>query len=231
MTADMAFECLLISQDPQVVCTMNRVLNNLSICTKLCLSSSKARNLLADGSTDLVVIDWEQDDNASALVDEMQRLDVAQKRTVVAITTQDRRISGAHLMLRKPITPESGTKSLKMAYSRMLQDYRRHARYALMNAVMATDDNSRLLSVTITNIGDGGIGLSTKGEIALGDVLSMHVLLPDARRAIYIEVRVLWTRPFGIAGCEFLRIPPVDLDILHDWLKRKCQIKKPLVEV
>ena len=83
----------------------------------------------------------------------------------------------------------------------------------------------------ITNIGDGGIGLSTKEEIALGDVLSAHILLPGARRTIYIEVRVLWTRPYGVAGCEFLRIPPVDLDILHDWLKRKCQIKKPLVEV
>ena len=231
MTADMAFECVLISRDPQVVCTINRVLDNLSIYTQLCLSSSKARDVLADSTTDLVVIDWEENESAFDLVEEMQRSDAAQKRTVVAISTEQDRIPGTHLVLRKPVTAESGTKSMKMAYSLMLRDYRRHARYALMSAVMATDDKNRLLPLTITNIGDGGMGLSTKEELALGDVLSVHVLLPGARRVIYIEARILWTRPYGVAGCEFLRIPPVDLDILHDWLKRKCQIKKPLVEV
>ena len=194
------------------------------------IAAVSQRQCLAGDLNKLVVIDWEEADS-DALVDDMQKSDPAQKRTVVAITTLDRHIPGTHLVLRKPVTPESGTKSLKMAYSRMLQDYRRHVRYALMSAVMATDENNRLMSAMITDIGDGGIGLSSKQELSLGNVLSMHVLLPDARRAIYIEARVLWTRPYGIAGCEFLRIPPIDLDILHDWLKRKCQIKKPLVEV
>jgi hypothetical protein len=46
-----------------------------------------------------------------------------------------------------------------------------------------------------------------------------------------MQVRVLWARDYGAAGCEFLRIPPVDSDILRDWLKGKSQIKKPLIAV
>lgn len=84
------------------------------------------------------------------------------------------------------------------------------------------------MSVTVTDIGDGGVGLSRKEKLVTGDVLSFRLRLPGARE-ILVQVRVLWTREYGRAGCEFLRIPPVDLVILHDWLKAKCQVKKPLI--
>jgi len=229
MTPDMAFECLLVSRDPQVVCTLNHVLDNLSICTRHCLSPSRALDELREGSTDLVVIDWEEDASASELMNEIQRLDAVHKQTVVAVSPFDRRIPGAHLVLRKPVTAESGADSLKTVYSRMLRDHRQHARYAVMTPVIARDSQNRLLPIIITNIGDGGIGLSSREDITVGDVLSFRLPLPHARRAIYIEARVLWNRAYGISGCEFIRIPPVDLDILHDWLKSKCEIKKPLI--
>jgi PilZ domain len=229
MTPDMAFECLLVSRNPQIVCTMNRVLDNLSISTKLCLSPSKALDVLREGSTDLFVIDWEEEAPASELLSEIQKHDFARKQTVVAVSARERRIPGAHLVLTKPLTAEWGAESMRRLYSRMVQDHRRHARYALMIPVIATNGANRLLPITITNIGDGGIGLSTREEVATGDVLSFRILLPGARRPIYAEARVLWTREYGVSGCEFLRIPPVDLDILHDWLKSKCQIKKPLL--
>lgn len=229
MTPDMAFECLLVSRDPQVVCTLNPVLDDLSISTKVCLSPSRAASELQAGSTDLIVIDWEEDDSASELLQDIQKSDVARKKTVVAVSAQDRAIPGTHLVLRKPVTAESGAKSLKLIYSRMLRDHRRHSRYAVMAPVIATVGRDRLVPVNITDIGDGGLGLSSREELAVGDILSFRLLLPNARRAIYIEARVLWTREYNIGGCEFLRIPPVDLDILHEWLKSKCQVKKPLV--
>ena len=229
MTPDMAFECLLVSHDPQVLCTLHHVLDNLSICTKLCLSPSMALNAVREGSTDLVVIDCDEDSSASELLSEIQKCDVVRKRTVVAVSTFERPIPGAQLVIRKPVTAESGAQSLSRVYSRMVQDHRRHARYALMTPVVATDSQQRCLPITITNIGDGGVGLSTRETVKIGEILSFQILLPDASRAIYVEARVLWTREYGISGCEFLHIPPVDLDILHDWLKSKCQIKKPLL--
>lgn len=229
MTSDMAFECLLVSRDPQVVCTLNPLLDSLAISTKVCLSPSKALNELRAGSTDLFVIDWEEDSSASELLHEVRESDAVGKKTVVAISSLDRAIPGTHLVLRKPVTAEAGAQSLKFVYSRMLQDHRRHARYALMAPVIATIGRDRLVPINITNIGDGGMGLSSREQLAVGDVLSFRFLLPNARRAIYVEARILWTREYNVCGCEFLRIPPIDLDILHEWLKSKCQVKKPLV--
>ena len=224
MTPDLAFECVLLSRDPNVVVTLNHVLDNLSISTKLCLTYSKALEVLKEGSTDLLVVDCEDSESASQLLHDVSR----RRQTVVAVTAAGGSISGAHFVLTKPITAESSARSFRQVYSLMVRDYRRQMRYAVMLPVIARNRNNRLFPVTVTNIGDGGIGLSTQEEISVGDVLSLHLPLPDARRAIYIEARILWTRDYGVSGGEFVRIPPADLDILHDWLKHKCQVKKPL---
>ena len=229
MTSDMAFECLLISRDPGVVCTLSPLLDKLAISTKLCLSPSKAEIEMKEGSADLIVIDWQEDGSAAELLRQIQVSNSNRKKTVVLVSPVDRTFPGAHLVVRKPVTPESGADALKFVYSRMLRDHRRHARYAVMIPVLATSNENRLLPATITNVGDGGVGLSTKETIAIGDALSFRLWLPNTRRAIYIEARVLWSREYGVYGCEFLRIPPVDLDILNDWLKQKCRIKRPRV--
>lgn len=226
MTSEMAFECLLVSRDPNVVCIMSRLLENLSISTNICLSSAKAFDQLADSSTDLIIVDWE--DDSADLLHKIQKPGLWHKPTVVAVSSRDCPILGAHILLRKPVTEVSGSMSLHAAYSKMLCDYRRHARYALMSSVQATDQNDRSVNVTITDIGDGGVGISSKEEFSIGDVLCFRLLLPGAERPIYLEARVQWVRNYGVAGCEYLRIPPVDLNILHDWLKSKAQIKKPV---
>ncbi len=231
MTPDMAFECLLVSRDSQVVCTLNRVLDDLAICTKHCYSASQAFSELMGSSIDLVVIDWEEERSAIEFLDRLNTLGGTRRRTVVAVSTSDCCVPGAYLVLRKPVTAESGAQSFKVVYSRMLQDHRRHARYVVMTPVIATRGQNQLVPVTITNIGDGGVGLSTAERLTIGDMLTFRLSLREARRAIYIEARVLWTRDYGISGCEFVRIPPADLDILHGWLKSKCQIKPPLFKL
>jgi hypothetical protein len=229
MTSDFAFECLLVSRDPSVVGIMNKQLENLSISTNVCLSTSRAVDHLSEGSTDLVVVDW--DDDSAALLHEIRKSGRWQKPTVVAVSGQNSPVQGVHVAVHKPVTVASAAKSLKAAYSRMLYDYRRHARHALMSSVQATGENNRLLDVTITDIGDGGVGLSSRQELAIGDALSFHLLLPGTGRPIFIEARIQWARNYGSAGCEYVRIPPVDLNILSDWLQSKSQIKKPLVEI
>src|SRR3984893_12723640 len=228
MTPDMAFECLFISRDPAVFSTMDGLLRDLSVCTNLCLSSSQALGMLAGGSTDLLVIDWEGD-ASSDLLQDIWKSGMRHKPTIVAISALASDIRGAHVTLRKPITAESGTKSLKAAYSRMLLDHRLHARYDLILPLRATDDNNRSIALIVTNIGDGGIGLIVEQKVIIGQVLAFRLLLPGANKEIYIQARVLWTQEHGAAGCEFVRIPPVDLSLLHDWLKSRARVKKPLI--
>jgi hypothetical protein len=231
MTPEMAFECLLVSNDPAVSCTMDRVLQDFSIHTNVCPNPLEAASFLAEGSTDLIVIDVESE-YSSELMHRVFEFRMPQKPTILAVSALDCVIPGVHVILRKPVTPESAANSLKTAYSRMLRDFRKHTRFALMTPVLATDENNRTLSVTVTNIGEGGVGLTTKEKLAIGSIVSFRVPLPGFRRSqIYIQARVLWTRQYGATGCEFARIPKDDLRVLHAWLERRYRLKKPLIPV
>ncbi len=229
MTPEMAFECLLISRDPAVYTTIDKVLRNFSITLDHCLSSSKACDLVANGNHDLVVIDWEGE-ASTELVHAIWNLRKKRKPTLVAISDDDS-VPGAHINLRKPVTLESGRASLKNAYSRMLLDHRLKARYALMTAATAIDGNNRSVPVKVTDISEGGVGLCSQEKFTIGDDLSFSLRLPSTARPIHVQVRVIWTREYGTAGCEFLSVPPVDRDILREWLKAKTQVKKPLISV
>ncbi len=100
-----------------------------------------------------------------------------------------------------------------------------------MTSVTAIDGNNRNVPLKITDIGDGGVGLSSKAELTVGDRLSFGLQLTGTARPIQVRARVVWTREYGTAGCEFLSMPPVDRDILREWLKGKAYVKKPLISV
>lgn len=230
MTSEMAFECLFISRDPSLFRVVAGVLRDLSISIEICLRASKASDFLRKRQTDLIVIDWEGEES-SELMHKVWNEGRSKKPTLVAISSNDSPILGADVVIKKPLTSEMGMKSFRTAYQRMVVEYRRHLRHVLMLSITATTEDGRALSVIITDIGDGGVGLCSRKRLTVGDTLSLHLLLPGAPREIFLNVRVLWTREYSRLGCEFVRIPPVDLMLLHDWLKAKSRVKKPGVEV
>lgn len=226
MTAEMSFECLLISRDPAVFCTMHRILEDFSIATNICLTTSRATELLQEGSTDLIVIDCDSE-LSSEVVDQVLSQRPTQKPTILALAGDDRALPGVHVTLRKPITRESATQSMRSAYSRMVMDFRKHVRYAVMARVEATDQKNKPRSLIVSNIGQGGVGLCTKETLTVGDILSFALVLPGTMQTISIQARILWTRQYGAAGCEFVRILSKDAEILREWLMSRCRIKDP----
>jgi len=230
MTPEMAFECLLLSHDPATYATLSALLRDFSICVEHCLTASEAMRRLSKGSHDLIVIDWEGD-TSSAFVHEIRKSPLMQRLTIMAICAENCSLPGVHVAIRRPVTPAKAAAPLRSAYYRMLRDHRLHARYAIMTRLTATDKNSRKIPVTITDIGYGGLGIKSGETLVVGDVLSFVVLLPGSMKQIHIEARVLWNREYGVAGCGFLRIPPVDLDMLHGWLDNKTRVKPPLVSL
>jgi hypothetical protein len=227
MNSDMTFECLVVSRDLGLFANFERALRKLSISIQTCLSPSRDFDLLTERSgTDLIVVDCDAEESKE-LLRKLWRSDKRHKPTVVAVSSCNSPAVIAHFVIDKPLTPESIERCLKSAYSRMLLEHRRVVRHVLMLPVTATFDDGRAVPVTVTDIGDGGVGLNAKDAFTVGDVLSFRLPLSGAPRQILIHARVSWTRAYGRAGCEFVRIPPVDLIILHDWLKARTTVRSP----
>ena len=121
-------------------CTMDRILHDLLNPLRMyARTPARAADYLAEGGTDLIVIDLDSE-HSSKLMHQIFKSRMQQKPTVLAVSAVDCVVPGVHVILQKPVTPESGTKSLKAAYLRMLRDYRKHTRFALMTPVLATDE-------------------------------------------------------------------------------------------
>jgi hypothetical protein len=230
MTPEMAFECLLVSDDAAVLGTIDPILHDLSISTSVCRNPLLTGNWRGEASTDLFVIDLEAVGSAEFL-QHLQDLQNRRPPTLLAVSGTDCSLPGVHLILRKPVTPESGSRSLRVAYSKMMQDFRKQTRFALMTPVIATDEGNRTYCITICNIGAGGVGITTKEQISVGRILSFLIRLPDLETSISVRARVVWTRESGIGGCEFVHMPPFDLQLLHTWLESRYRIKKPLISL
>jgi CheY-like chemotaxis protein len=234
MTSEMVFDCLLVSQNVDVLRPMHYLLELLSIRTRVCMTPWRALDLLPTSHPDLIVLDWDLEDSGPKFLQKIRSSGDC-KPTIVAISAGSKSIPGAHVVVPTPLTLESGAKSLGLAYAKMLYHHRRHARFDLMVPVTGTDQNHREISLTITNIGKAGVRLRISGKVEISDRLIFEFLLPGARKGIHVEARVLWLRQDVsgqglIAGCEFVRIPPVDADILDEWCNDKCKVKKPVSE-
>ena len=227
MTSEMTFECLLVCRDPSLYSTLTKILHDLSISVDHCLNSTRALEVITKGTHDLVLID-----SGSCEPSEL-RHEIWGKRkkpTVVVISDDRSSVLGAHFTLRKPATRDSATECLRSAYSRMLLEYRLNARYAILAHLQASCEDGRLLAVTVTDIGDNGIGLKSGEALAVGRLLSLSLPLHEVPFPLHMQVRVIWTRDYGVAGAEIVNIPPVDREILREWLKKKMQVKKPLAQ-
>jgi hypothetical protein len=229
MTTDMAFECLLVSQDSGVVGIMNRLLADLSISTNVCPTSARAFDHLHGGDTDLVIVDWQKD--SPELLQHINRSGQSPKPTVMVVSDMSSPVPGMYSPLYKPLTVESGAQSLTRTYSKLLYDYRQHTRCALTSSLIAKTQYGRSVPIIVANICAEGVGLSAEEFLSRGDLLSFSIPLPGTELPIAIEARVLWMSEYGAAGCEIASIAQADRLRLRDWLEQKCQVKKPLVQL
>ena len=230
MTPEMAFESLLVSGDPALACTMASVLDSFSIEVEHSRSAVRACELIAGRKYELVIIDWDGDDSYRFL-HAIWNLPKRRTPTIVALSASHPHIAGAHFTIRKPVEIGVTTQSLKAVYSHMALDYRVSARFALMANVVAKDKSGRRIPVTVTDIGEGGIGFASKETLIQGDELSLILPLPQAPVPLHIQTRILWTRDYGTAGGYFLSMPPFDRHLLSSWFRAKTQVKKPRISV
>jgi len=231
MTPEMVFECLVVSDDTQVLSLMNYGLDRLSINVERCASSVEGLEFLAKRDVDLVVCDCKGAPGEAKLLNGVLTGDRKRKPTVITIVdgpplALGAKVTGAHVVIRKPLTRESSARGLKTAYSRMVREERRVARCAIMSRVLARNKRGEVIPITITDISEHGIGLFSKRKIDVGELLSLELTLSNASVAITVQARLLWTR-HNLAGADFQCMSDADRLFLHRWLANRVKRDPP----
>ena len=226
MTPEMVFECLVVSDDIQVLSLMKCALDRLSIDVERCANPVKGLELLAKRDVDLVVCDCKGAPGEMELLNGVLTGDRKRKPTVITVVDSPflalgAKSAGAHVIIRKPLTRESSARGLKTAYSRMVREERRAARYAIMRRVLAKNQRGELVPITITDISEHGIGLFSKKKIDVGELLSFELALSNAM-SITVQARLLWAR-HRLGGADFECMSDADRRFLHGWLASRVR--------
>ena len=227
MTPEIVFECLVVSDDNQVLSLMNCALDRLSIDVERCANPVKGLELLAKRDVDLVVCDCKGAPGEIELLNRVLTSDRKRKPTLITVVDSPflalgAKSAGAHVIIRKPLTRESSAQGLKAAYSRMVREERRAARYAIMRRVLAKNQRGELVPITITDISEHGIGLFSKKKIDVGELLRFELALSNATPSITVQARLLWTR-HSLGGADFECMSDADRRFLHGWLASRVR--------
>jgi hypothetical protein len=229
------FEALVVSQSVGVLNDLLAIMEELPIDVNVCMTQSRATDLLYQRDFDLLVIDCAQANGAERLARKSRTSTGRRKMLIAALANspapwRDLSNAGADVLINKPLTACSANDFHDLVYSRMVKEWRREPRYAVDWLVAAMDSRDRPVPLAMTNISEGGIALSYTGNVRVDDALKFQLLLPGTNQVIRFDARILWTAHDNMAGAEITSIAASESGILRAWLQEKRQGKPGTAE-
>jgi len=223
---------LVISRDSAASGQISDVLQGHALSVETSVDISAALDRLCRRKFESVILDLSMGEQTN---DFLQRIRAsASNRTSVtfAITrgsdeTASALKQGFSFALERPLTPESITHTIKVAYGLIVRERRRYFRYPIAVPVVLNGKSASEIFGQSLNVSERGMALSTAIPLAIGLEGRTQFTLPDPSLQVKAEFRVCWNNVKGDAGLSFLFMPFDIASELQAWLARKLEERLP----
>jgi CheY-like chemotaxis protein len=228
---------LLVSGDAIASRQLTDALQQLALSVEVCVDVPAATDRLSRRKFEAVVIDLGLGDQATVCLEHVRAS--ASNRTAVIFTltgssqeTARALKQGFSFVLQRPLTPETISHTLKVAYGLIVRERRRYFRYPVSVPVVLSRKAAPEVFGRTVNISERGMALSTLTLLAPGSEATAQFTLPSSHLLITAESRVCWNNEKGEAGLSFLFLPFDGASELQGWLAQKLeeQLPQPVTE-
>lgn len=209
MKSVMALNGMLLCRDLQLLCVMNRILDDLEIETVLCMEDALAVKTISERMLDCAILDW--DEHGPQVMKALR--DSTQNGGCFAIVlvnnSQEMKAAfqaGATLTMQKPLTPEHALRCMRAAYGSMIRQRRSAFREMVKIPVQVRTDGKSFRAV-IRDLSIGGLSLETEVGLKVRDLLQIGFPLPETEEIINTIGRVVWIKRNKI-GVKFSFVRP-----------------------
>lgn len=225
-----SMKALLLSDDPQALTVIDRVLEDFGISTYVYLGGAPIESSAGQRKFDMLLLDFDQP-GAMALLDFHSREVWRNPSVVIGMSEQADVLTRVlskrvHFILQKPFTEDLLERTIRASYSMIASEKRvayRHAVQISADATFLDDGAGRPLeNPFIGDLSYTGVLLSSPTPKQPGDILSVDFFLPETRDRITTVGKVAWSDATGRAGVEFCYVPPEEQATLRHWLKANC---------
>jgi CheY-like chemotaxis protein len=231
----MLLQALLVTTDDPTAETLIQVLAQLGVAVGRSNAAEVAVSRLTEESFDQVIVDFDEPEAASLLLDACRQLAGPDRKTPVTVAllrdaSQIRSAlgaSGAHFVLIKPIVPEQAENTLRAATSLLKRERRRTLRIAVQAAVSIRNSEGASLEGILLDLSTGGLDVLAAKPLAAGSKVSLSFMLPEGGPGIEADAEVAWSNRNGQTGLRFLDIDPTMREGMNEWLTSRSQDALP----
>ncbi len=221
----MMLQALLVSKDDQTAETLIHVLAQLGAAVVRTSAADAAIARLGEASFDQVIVDFEDPETASLVLESCRRLAGPNQNLLVTValltgTQQIRAIlgSGAHFVLTKPVSPEGALATLSTAIAILKRERRRAPRVAAQVPVSIRVDQDNSIEGILLDVSTGGMDVLAAKPVACSSLVLVLFDLPDGV-CIEANAEVAWSTANGQMGLRFLEMDSKIREQLGEWLK------------
>jgi hypothetical protein len=179
-----------------------------------------------------VVVDSALEDQAATLFRQLRASPTNRTAVAFALTRGSQETAfalrqGFSFVLERPLTPESISHTLKVAYGMIVRERRRYFRYPVVVPAVLSRKNAAEVFGRTVNVSENGMALSASVPLVPGSEGTVQFTLPDPSLQITAESKVCWNNEKGHAGLVFLFLPSNQASHLQAWLAQKLEEQLP----
>jgi DNA-binding response OmpR family regulator len=229
----MILQALLVSKDDEAAETLIKALAQFGVAVDRSSAAEVAQTRLAEEHFDQVLVDFDEPQIASALLQACRQPapDGTVPVTVALVrdASQIRSIlgSGAHFILPKPVSPEQAESTLRASTALLKRERRLSFRVAVQTPISIRTDVSNDLEGILLDLSNGGMDVLVAKPLPTGALVRFSFELPDTGTILEGSAEVAWGNANGQTGLRFLDMEPKTREQLGEWLTNHSQEALP----
>lgn len=230
----MILQALLVSKDDPTAETLIQVLAQFGVAVDRSNAADVAASRLAQEPFDQVIVDFDDPEAASLLLDSCRRMAGPDRNPPVTVAlvhdaSQIRSIlgQGAHFVLTKPIAAEQARNTMRAATALLKRERRQSLRVAVQAAVSIHAADGNTVEGILLDLSTGGMDVLAAKALPSTAMVRVFFELPDGALGIEGDAEVAWSTANGQTGLRFLDMDPKMREKMGAWLAAHSQDALP----
>jgi ActR/RegA family two-component response regulator len=220
---------LVVSNDAVTIAQLNESMGKLAVSPEICPEVPTALGLLNSQKFEAVMVDFKLG-QAQAIIEKIRLSPSNRTAVIFAISDSDAETAtayktGSNFVLRRPLSPSSIDRNMRVAYGLIVRERRRYFRCPVEIPAIISRPDAEIRGQTV-NISEGGIAISTSVPLGPGIKVQVEFTLPGHKSRFVVDAAVCWCKDTYL-GLQFTSLSPQVSTELQEWLARRLEESLP----
>ena len=218
---------LLVCSDAGTIKLVSASVQQLAMFPEVYVEVGEALSVMNRRKYEAVIVDLQIGNQARTILEKVRLSPSNRTAVIFAISDSDEETAGAfkegsNFVMRRPLSPSSVERTLKVAYGMIVRERRRYFRCPVEIAAAIKSADMPVVHGRTLNISEGGMAINTSLSLKPGLPVTVQFTLPDHTNRFEVDATVCWSKE-GYLGFQFTSLSAQLTSELQEWLARQLE--------